>query len=247
MRNRSLSVVLVVLAAAPGLLSGQFPPEKLTNLKVFPADMPVRALIDTMAGFTRALGVRCPYCHVGQEGQPLSTFDFASDEKPAKEKSRQMLRMVADINGEHLAKLADRRDPPIPVTCMTCHRGVSEPRPLQQVVVAAYDRGGPDSAEATYRALRQRYHGRAAYDFGETSLAGVGAELRRRGKLADAVRFHRLNMEMLPSSGFAHRQAADAQLATGDTAAARTTLQRALAIDSTDAQARRALDAIPPK
>jgi len=247
MRNQSLAVSLALFVAIPGVLPGQFPPEKVTNLKVFPADMPVRALIDTMAGFTRALGVRCPYCHVGQEGQPLSTFDFASDEKPTKEKARQMLRMVADINGDHLAKLADRRDPPITVTCMTCHRGVSEPRPLQQIVLAAYDRGGADSAEATYRALRQRYHGRSAYDFGETSLAGVGAELRRRDKLADAVRFHRLNIEMLPSSGFAHRQAAEAELATGDTAAARATLQRALTIDSTDAQARRALEAIRPK
>src|SRR5688500_1955381 len=112
MRNQSLAVSLALIAAIPGVLPGQFPPEKLTNLKVFPAAMPVRALIDTMAGFTRALGVRCPYCHVGQEGQPLSTFDFASDERPTKEKARQMLRMVADINGDHLAKLADRRDPP---------------------------------------------------------------------------------------------------------------------------------------
>jgi len=154
--------------------------------------------------------------------------------------------MVRAINGDLLPDIEQLNDP-MQVGCMTCHRGVSEPRPLQQIVLAAYDRGGADSAEATYRALRQRYHGRSAYDFGETSLAGVGAELRRRDKLADAVRFHRLNIEMLPSSGFAHRQAAEAELATGDTAAARATLQRALTIDSTDAQARRALEAIRPK
>ena len=33
-----------------------------------------------MPGFTRALGVRCSYCHVGEEGESLSTYDFASDD-----------------------------------------------------------------------------------------------------------------------------------------------------------------------
>ena len=37
-----------------------------------------------MMGFTRALGVRCNHCHVGEDGQPLSTFDFVSDENPNK-------------------------------------------------------------------------------------------------------------------------------------------------------------------
>src|SRR5215475_2725501 len=72
----------------------QFPPQKLENLKVFPKDIPVRALLDTMGGFTRALGVRCNYCHVGEEGKPLSSYDFKSDEKPEKTKAREMLRMV---------------------------------------------------------------------------------------------------------------------------------------------------------
>jgi hypothetical protein len=43
---------------------------------VLPADMAVRALIDTMAGFTRASGVRYTYCHVGNEGEPLTSYDF---------------------------------------------------------------------------------------------------------------------------------------------------------------------------
>src|SRR5690348_17587238 len=37
----------------------QFPPRELKNLKVFPKDIAVRALLDTMGSFTRALGVRC--------------------------------------------------------------------------------------------------------------------------------------------------------------------------------------------
>ena len=55
-----------------------------------------------MRGFTRALGVRCQHCHVG-EGNDLSKFDFASDAKPQKEIARKMMLMATDINGKHLA------------------------------------------------------------------------------------------------------------------------------------------------
>src|SRR6476646_1943864 len=160
---RRLITPFIVIALTAQTAHAQFPPTKLQNLKVFPTDIPVRALLDTMASFTRALGVRCTYCHVGEEGQPLSSFDFPSDKKPEKAKAREMLRMVGAINGEYLTKLADRRTPQISVACATCHRGVAEPRPLQQVVLNVYDAAGADSAEALYRALRTRYYGRAAY------------------------------------------------------------------------------------
>src|SRR6185503_13100269 len=75
--RRLIPAAIVVLAAHSA--QAQFPPQKLQNLKVFPKDIPVRALLDTMGGFTRALGVRCSYCHVGNEGEPLSTYDFAAD------------------------------------------------------------------------------------------------------------------------------------------------------------------------
>jgi len=247
--RRVITAVLVALAGslATRTARAQFPPQKLQNLKVFPADIPVRTLIDTMASFTRALGVRCTYCHVGEEGQPLSSYDFPSDQKPEKGKAREMLRMVGAINREYLTKLAARRTPPINVACATCHRGVTEPRPLQQVVLNAYDAAGADSAEALYRALRTRYYGRAAYDFGDVPLADVGAALRARGKMADALRFYVLNTELAPTSPFAFRQAAEAQLAAGDTAAAIRSFQRALTINPNDRQARGILDKLGAK
>ena len=94
--------VLALLGASN--LSAQFPPARTKNLKVLPTDMPVREVIDTMRSFTRALGVRCTYCHIGEEGQDLAQYDFESDEKPPKLKAREMLRMVAAINGEHLPR-----------------------------------------------------------------------------------------------------------------------------------------------
>jgi tetratricopeptide (TPR) repeat protein len=243
--RRLIPLALLVLSAQTA--RAQFPPTKLENLKVFPKDMPVRALIDTMASFTRALGVRCTYCHVGNEGEPLSSFKFASDDKPEKNKAREMLRMVGAINGEYLTKLEARRTPQINVACMTCHRGVAEPRPIQQIVLTAYDAAGADSAEAVYRALRTRYYGRASYDFGEVPLADVGAALRGRGKTADALRFYVLNTELTPTSAFAFRMAADAQLAAGDTASAIRSIQRALAINPNDRQAKGLLDKLGAK
>ena len=240
----------IALTAALSLLAvsahAQFPPEKLENLKVFPKDIPVRALIDSMAGFTRALGVRCTYCHVGEEGKPLSTYDFKSDEKHAKEAARTMLGMVAAINGSLLGKLEHRHEPRITVTCATCHRGVAEPRPLQQVLMIAYDSGGADAAEKKYRELRERYYGRASYDFGEVPLADVANALRQKS-MTDALRFHALNIEFAPNSAFAHRQAGQAYLAAGDTVKAIASFERAIAIAPNDQQTARALESLKKK
>lgn len=253
-------LVFTVLAAAAGAAlsapaaaqvpapapAPAFPPTKLTNLKFFPRNTPVRALIDTMRSFTRALGVRCSYCHVARDTADLASYNFASDDKATKRKARVMLGMAADINHKYLTKLPERVTPAASVTCVTCHRGVSVPRPIEQIVEAAYAAGGADSAEAAYRALRQRYFGRSAYDFGETPLADVAGELRSQGKMADAVRLYVLNTTFLPTSAFAHRQAAAGYLAAGDTAQAISYFEKALTIDPNDRQARQVLQRLRP-
>jgi len=245
MQRYALSVIATLLAATAA--NAQFPPQRATNLKVLPTTISMDSLVDTMAGFTRALGVRCNYCHVGADGAGLETYDFANDQKATKEKARAMLRMVAAINDEHLAKLAMRRTPPIGVTCATCHRGIAQPRPLQQVLTAAYDVGGVDSLSSAYRTLRTRYYGAAAYDFGEVPLADVGSTIGRRGNLADALRIHLLNTEVSPTSTFAWRQAAGTQLALGDTAAAIASYERALTINPNDGQSKRAVESLKKK
>lgn len=235
-------VLAVVLAAAAMPAAAQFPPDHPKNLKVLPMDIPVRALLDTMRNVAGALGVRCNFCHVGKEGEPLTTYDFAADDKPEKVKARVMMRMVKAIDEEYLTQLPSRTQPAVVVTCMTCHRGVSIPRPLDQVILTAYDSAGVDSAEARYAALRERYYGRASYDFSDAALAAVSQSLVSRGKAADAVRFSMLNTRVSPNSGLAFRQAAEAQLAAGDTTAAVASLQHALAINPNDQQAKRTLD-----
>jgi hypothetical protein len=78
-------------------------PEKPKNLRVLPKDWPGSRLRPVMVGFTRALGVRCSYCHKGEEGKPLSTYDFASDENPNKNRAREMYRMLGEID-DHMKK-----------------------------------------------------------------------------------------------------------------------------------------------
>ena len=235
---RMLGGLLLLIAGTAG---AQFPPRELTNLKVLPPGTSVDSLLETMASFTRALGVRCTYCHEGRENQPLDSINFASDVRPAKEKARLMLRMVAAINGEHLARLTSRRSPAMSVGCFTCHHGIAVPRPLQQVLQGAYAAGGIDSVRAAYGALRARYFGRAAYDFGEVTLVDVANSVRSAGSLADALRLYQFNVEMVPTSTFALRSLAGAHLAAGDTVAAIASYERALTIDANDAQSRAAL------
>jgi tetratricopeptide (TPR) repeat protein len=239
-----LAGMLFALAAAPA--SGQWPPTP-HNLKVFAHDMPVAALVDTMRAFTRALGVRCTYCHVGKEGEPLSSYDFASDSLPAKQKARTMLRMVATINADFLGTLPSRHTPAIAVTCSTCHRGVPLPQPLQQVVLASYHAHGADSAVATYLALRSRYYGRAAYDFGEVTLADVADTVQQGGSIQDAVRFHQLNAQLLPNSQFAHRQLGFAYLDLHDSASALATFRRRLELVPDDEETKKIIAALTRK
>ncbi len=235
---RTLTGLMILVASTA---RAQFPPKAATNLKVLPPGISVDSLLETMAGFTRALGVRCTYCHDGREGQPLDSINFASDARPAKEKARQMLRMVAAINGEHLARLSTRRSPATSVGCFTCHHGIAVPRPLQQVLLGAYAAGGVDSVKAAYHALRARYFGRAAYDFGEVTLVDAANGVRSSGALADALQLYQFNVEMVPTSTFALRSLAGGFLAAGDTSAAIVSYERALAIDANDGQSRAAL------
>ncbi len=94
------------------------------NLQVFPKDIAQADLLSNMKFFAQSLGVRCSHCHVGVEGQPLSTFDFASDAKREKQTARAMLKMVHKINSEEFG-VKDFKD--VKVTCYTCHRGSTKP------------------------------------------------------------------------------------------------------------------------
>lgn len=101
----SLLLLMLPLCAQPP--QGGAPPAH-KNLKILKDDE-VRPM---MGMFTRSLGVRCDYCHMGR--------DFASDENPKKLTARMMITLAHDVN----AKFPDGK---MHVTCYTCHRGKTTP------------------------------------------------------------------------------------------------------------------------
>jgi Photosynthetic reaction centre cytochrome C subunit len=123
-------VLALSWALTPAPARAEWPP-KPHNLQIFPEDIEAERLVEVMKSFTRALGVRCNYCHVGEEGAPLADFDFASDEKEHKQKARLMLQMADAINQDHLVPMweefGDHPGPDSWVRCVTCHRGKTEP------------------------------------------------------------------------------------------------------------------------
>lgn len=234
-------LALLTLAAAPARAQGKFPPDSLVNLKFFPATMPVRDLISQMRFFTSALGVRCQYCHVGQEGMPLDSFNFRSDDKRTKLTARVMLEMVRGINAQSLSQIPQRPVPNVEVTCMTCHRGVSRPEELGQLVMETLTQAGADSAIHLYRGLRERYYGRASYDFGEQSLNSVAGSLNTQRRYDDALKILAVNAEFFPASAQVLVMTGDAQLGKGDTTTAIASYRQALQRDPRAFPAIRAL------
>ena len=94
-------------AAAPGVKTAD---KAFMNIEVLGA-IPADQLLPAMRYITVALGVRCDYCHVQD--------NFESDEKPAKKRAREMMKMMFAIdNGYFNGHRA--------VTCYTCHRGAAK-------------------------------------------------------------------------------------------------------------------------
>ena len=231
------AVAALVLCAGPSAAQGRFPPDSFTNLKFFPKTIESRTLIATMRGFTVALGVRCSYCHVGEEGQPLSTYNFASDDKRPKRVARVMLDMMHHINDEHLADVPDRPTPRLEVRCETCHRGLPRPRLLTDTLTSVIAAAGVDSAARTYRALRERFYGSGSFDFTERVLNQFARDLPP-AQADNAIALLKLNAEFYPNSGGIQFLMGEAYRQKNDTANALQSYQKALALDSTIGQAR---------
>jgi tetratricopeptide (TPR) repeat protein len=174
-------------------------PENPENLKVLPDSIRGSSLGQIMRGFTMSLGVRCSHCHVGEEGQDLTTYDFPADDKEPKRIARVMIEMVQTINGTHLAELDQfDRSGRVEVTCITCHRSQKQPRLIEDLVAEKIDEAGLEAAITMYREMRERYYGGFSYDFGDGPLTRLGEELAGDGKLEEAVAILELALEYYP-------------------------------------------------
>jgi len=218
-------------------------PDKPENIQVLPKDWPGSRLQPVMTGFARALGVRCSYCHVGEEGKPLSTFDFVSDENRKKNVAREMLRMLGSVN-DHLKKIEYSGDKPVNMWCHTCHRGRPRPMTLGEELGEQYRAKGIEPALAHYADLKKNFYGRGAYDFGEEGLNSFGYELLGGKDVTGAIRVFKMNTNAFPESGNLWDSLGEAYLASGDTSKAIESYEKSLHFAPENRNAKRVLKEI---
>ncbi len=208
---------LVFIFTLPSQAQDQWSwPEKPENLQVLPKEWPGSRLRPVMTGFTRALGVRCSYCHKGEEGKPLSTYDFASDENPNKNRAREMLRMLGSIN-KHLKKLEPSGDKRVNMWCHTCHSGRPRPMTLGEELGETYRAKGIEAALAHHTELNDNYYGRGVYNFeGESVLNEFGYAVLGNNDAEGAIRVFQLNADNFPESANVWDSLAEAYMKAGD-------------------------------
>jgi hypothetical protein len=238
------SRLAIVVLALCGVLQVGGParaqiPETFTNLKVLPKDIQRPELVRIMRGFASALGVRCVHCHQGEDHPTFKGVDFASDERETKRVARAMMKMVQAINTDYVGQIG-RKDA-VQVECVTCHHGVARPRTLETELSQTLAEKGFDALVARYRELRQKYHGRAAYDFGQGPLNTMGEQRLRGGEPAVAAALLALNLEFHPDAGWTHTLMGQAQEALKQPEKARAAYERAIALEPQNGMARQLL------
>ena len=240
-RGGLLAIVLFAGVPAPA----QFP-EKFTNLKVLPKDIPKHEMESTMRGFAFALGVRCEHCHVEKKA-PEKGFDFAADDKDAKKTARVMLHMVSAINHDYISKVpkAPSDGVAIQVQCVTCHHGLTKPRPLNAVLAQSLEKDGLEKTVALYHQLRGKYYGSGQYDFGETSLNQFTEALLAQKKSSEALAIMELNFaENHPDSVWSYHMLAMTHEANGQIDKAIADYRKVLELHPDDRWAKEQIDAL---
>ncbi len=224
-----ITVAFLVVPVSPAVAQQWSWPEEPENLQVLEG-FSGRRLRPVMIGFTRALGVRCAYCHVGEDGQPLNTYDFASDDKPTKETARTMLGMLGDIN-DTLDTIEPSGDQPVNMWCHTCHRGRPRPMTIEDEIGETYRAAGLEAALATYDDLYENFYGRGAYNFDENGLNSFGYEVLGSGDVDGAIIVFEKNLEMFPESSNLYDSLGEGYMERGDTELAITNYEKSLELN----------------
>ena len=226
-----------------------------------------------MQTFTRALGVGCTYCHVEQTAPLLSVeeqqaavaaanpqqagrgrgrgrgrggpqMDYASDARRQKRIARDMVLVTRQINQALNAGIHKPASEIEHVQCMTCHRGIPIPQQLSDLLRQTMLGKGEGAAVAQYRELRQAYLNTGAYDFKENVLLELGRESLATRKPDDALAWLQLNVEFFPQSAASFLELSRAHLAKRDRDSALADLTKALALDPSNADAKRQLQTL---
>lgn len=190
-------------------------------------------LMNDMQLIARALGVGCEYCHVASRG--------SGRPEPKKDIARAMIAMTRELNARVQAATGKPETETTRVRCMTCHRGVTIPKPLSEIVAQTVREKGGAAAVSQYRELRDRYYGSAAYDFSDDELVTVAQRLAAT-RPDDAIALLQMNIEFHPRSAQSYMALAYAHTRQLNDAAAIVDLEKALEIDPENGAARGQLE-----
>jgi hypothetical protein len=72
-------------------------PSTFINLQVLPKNISKGELVDIMKQFSITFNVRCSYCHAVSDDLTQGSFD--SEEKPAKQKARELMKTLIQVGG----------------------------------------------------------------------------------------------------------------------------------------------------
>ena len=121
--------LLITAVAAMGASADiqEAPAKSKQNLKVLPKNLSHDEVHEIMKGWSKALGVKCNFCHAASATDPKK-MDWTSDAKPEKEMARQMYTMTEKINKKYFhAKKGENGMIAMAVNCNTCHHGEAHP------------------------------------------------------------------------------------------------------------------------
>ena len=242
-----------------------------SNLQVFPKNISTAELIEDMDAIAEALGVGCGFCHVTPAAPPGgapggappaggapggappaaggpggAAQTFALDDKPEKKTARVMLKMTNDLNARIISELTPilgtQATDLTKVQCATCHRGVAKPEQISHILANVMQASGENAAVSKYRELRKQYYGAQAYDFSDPMLVRVAQESLTGNKPDEAMTWLKLNLEFYPNSSQTYAQMSQVYTRKGDRNAALQALEKAVALDPDNQNAKRQLD-----
>jgi hypothetical protein len=114
-RNAVVRQLLTTIAGHESEPAGQV----FKNVQVLKTE-PAGDFLRRMAGFSRALGQRCSFCH--------AAGDWPRDDKKEKLAAREMIKLVNTTNAA-LQQIQGLPSQNPRIGCNTCHRGNSKPAP----------------------------------------------------------------------------------------------------------------------
>lgn len=128
MKNKLIVVIGLAIFVFVGMAATKAGGKtKERNLKVLPKDISNADLDSVMETYSKQLNVSCDFCHANSKINP-NDVDYASDDKPEKEITRQMMKMTAAINKDFFDyTIIYKAGETMAVSCFTCHDGFPRP------------------------------------------------------------------------------------------------------------------------